>query len=338
MTWEGVPWMVDGAEHTAEVGRLLAYAASGSNEGVIGIQDCAVVPSAIPDSNVHILSGAISALNRFPGGGQQSYMLRNVGDEVVALTPQGSSGVRYDLVAVIVEDPQYPGQPAPASVTDGPYLRSAVYEDVDPATRHLYEVDPDQTGYALALVKFDASDGTVTAADITDLRELLNPRTKTFKRLFNEVDQANDGSVAPYKMPTVLTNWPPNASWTVEVPSWATKMQISGRVANLRVVDNDFADNLSVSYGIARIELGTVLTANTEWMTSWNHSGPWFAATQMSYEIADTKDVPEAMQGTLQTVKLMANATYSNDHVIGAGWGTTVVVEVTFYEEPGLGS
>src|SRR5512139_2547798 len=182
MSWEGVPWMIGGgAEHPEEVGRLLAYAAAGAGEGVVGPTDCKVVPSGVPDGNIHIQPGAVAVLNRFTGGGQQAYLVRNVGDEVKAMTPQGSSGVRYDLVCVIVEDPQYPGQPAPASIPDGPYARTVIYEDVPAATKSLAEVDPDQAGYALARVKFDASDGTVNAADITDLRELVAPRTKTVK-------------------------------------------------------------------------------------------------------------------------------------------------------------
>jgi hypothetical protein len=305
--------MVDGAEHTAEVGRLLAYAASASGEGVIGVQDCAVVASAIPDSNVHILSGAVSVLNRFPGGGQQSYLLRNVGDEVVALTPQGSSGVRYDLVAVIVEDPQYPGQPAPASVPDGPYLRSQVYEDVDPSTRTLAEVDPDQTGYALALVKFDASDGTVHAVDITDLRELVLPRS--FRRVYPVTIPNNDALDS-----AVAGKWP-DAEQSVRVPTWATKAVIvvhlvsivhfaPGLLATLRVVFGDL--------------LGNVLGVDLDLAAG---------AERMAFTVTGSFDVPEEMLGTVQDVYIQA-ARVDETGTLNTWSGASMVMDISFYEEP----
>src|ERR1044072_3838769 len=214
MTLEGVPWMVNAAEHSAEVVRLMAYAATGAGEGVIGPLDCKVVASSIPNGQVHINSGGIVALNRFPGGGQQSYIIRNVGDEVVALDPQGSSGVRYDLVAVIVEDPEYAGQPAPADPATGPYVRTAVYKNVGPTASTLAEVDPDQPGYVLARVKFDASDGTVNPSDITDLREMVNPRSQSFT-------QTRQNTVIRTLTQTPQL-FPPEAEWDLDIPTWAT--------------------------------------------------------------------------------------------------------------------
>lgn len=334
MVWEGVPWMIDEAEHGAEVGRLLAYLASGKNEGIAAPADLAVVASAIPDGKVHIQSGAASVLNRFPGGGQQSYAVRNEGDEEVALAPQGSSGVRYDLVAVVVEDPQYAGQPEPVDIANGPYVRSRVYQNVPAETTHLWEVDPDQSGYALALIKFNPSDGTVEQSEIKDLRRLLNPRTTTYKRMYNVTDQAADGT-GVYALTSVQSVFPAGASFVVPIPEWANKMQLNCRVSNLRVLDTSPGVDTSFSFGYARFHFAGVYSDITEWTQGFNSSGQAYAATTMAYEIADEMDVPEDWPGTNRALDIAGwKDSGSIGHNIGAEWGSTVVVEVTFYEVP----
>lgn len=319
MAWEGVPWMVAGGNHSAEVGRLLAYAATAGAEGVVGPGDCKVVASAIPDGNIHINPGAIGMLNRFPGGTAQSYMVRNVGDEVKALTPQGSSGVRYDLVAVIVEDPQYAGQPAPPSVPNGPYLRTVVYENVPNTTKALSEVDADQTGYALALVKFDASDGTVTTADITDLRELLAPRVQTVKKVLN--------SNATAAFPGALGAAPAAASWNVKIPSWASKVQLEARWSGLKYTDTSSgAGNAS---GTARVDLGTLQSQTTQWLEDATASNKPVTGTVI---VGDELDVPAGLRGTIQALVAKLAKTGGAGMTAQTTPYTTVVVEATFYE------
>lgn len=233
---EGVPWMVTGGEHSAEVGRTLAYIACGGSEGVVAVSDFKVRASSVPDGNIHVQPGAVACLNRFPGGGQQAYVVRNASDTVVALSPQGSSGVRYDLIALLVEDPEYPAQPDPADIASGPYVRIAVYEDVDPDTSHLAEVVSDQTGYALARVKFDVSDGTVTSADITDLRELLNPKTSVASE--GRIDYIATGAAA-----ALVVNDPVPDAGTVAVaiPSWCNRISFQITVGGLVIGDLDTA-------------------------------------------------------------------------------------------------
>jgi hypothetical protein len=330
--------MVDGGEHTAEVGRLLAYIASAGGEGIAAPTDCAVVESAIPDSNVHITTGAVVALNRFPGGNTQSYVMRNVGDTVVALTPQGSTGGRCDLVAVVVEDPQYPGQPDPVDIATGPYVRIRVYENVDPDTRSLSEIDPNQTGYALALVNFNVSDGTVTQSDIVDLRQLVAPRTHTWKRMYNEKNQAADGAGA-FAMGTVPAIFPIGASWDVEVPLWANKMQMSASIANMRIMDNQWgANNLQAfSFGYNYIRIGGLTGEVSEWVSSFNNLALGYMVDTFGTQVASEHDVPEEMRGTVQHVDLMGyKDPASVGHNVGSEWGTCVIIEFNFYEEPGF--
>lgn len=324
MVWEGVPWMVAGGNHSAEVGRVLAYAAINGGEGVISPGDCRVVASAIPDGNIHINTGAVACLNRFPGGSSQAYLVRNVGDEVKALTPQGSGGVRYDLVAIIVEDPQYPGQPAPVSVPNGPYVKTVIYQDVPVGTVSLAQVDPDQTGYALARVAFAASDGTITQGEITDLRELLNPRVVQYKRMVNVI--AGTVNLA------ALAVSPPGASWNVKIPSWATKAQVEAQWSGI-VMQDDGPDG-GTAGGYAQVTLGALATASSTW--NQNAVGPG-SITRMAHGVADEIDVPAINRGTTVALAAKLSKTAGAGMTAKTDPGSTVTVTVTFYEEAGTG-
>lgn len=292
MALEGVPWAVDHAEHSAEVARLLGFAATGGSEGVIAPGDFKVTASGIPDDEIHVAPGAAVALNRGEGGASQSYLIRNVSDTIEALTPQGAGGVRYDLICVIVEDPQYAGMPDPVSVPDGPYVRIAVYEDVTATTRYLSEVDADQTGYALARVKFDASDGTVTNGDITDLRELVQPRRK------EEVLATNPpGDTA---LAAALAVNPSTATKSVFVPSWATHVLLEGHWSGVVCTDVGLATGFLI--GSCRVNLGSVITEEVVFRADATAAAkPITVPTLAAQEVA----IPPELRGTTQNLQGM---------------------------------
>lgn len=313
MTWEGVPWMVDGADHSAEVGRLLAYAATGGNEGVVATGDCKVVASNIPDGNVHINSGGIVALNRFPGGGQQSYILRNVGDEVKALDPQGSGGVRYDLVAVIVEDPQYVGQPDPVDEATGPYLRTVVYKNVGVDVKTLAEVDPDQTGLALARVKFDASDGTITTGDITDLRRLAMP--KSSRKAYPLAPPLNQDLTS-----VAYVNWP-NVEASVEVPVWANTCTVLVNLSSVVKFDPEVVGFLRTRFGT---QFGTPAGYDID------GSGGGSTGQRMSFAVVGTFVVPPEVRGTIVGIGLQGNRDATSGGKLSTWDGPMMLVDVSF--------
>lgn len=322
MAWEGVPFFVHNADHSAEVMRMVAYAAIGGNEGVCGPNDCKVTASAIPDGNIHIQPGGVGMLNRSGGAGAQGYVARNPDDEVEALDPQGSSGGRYDLIAVIVQDPQYPGQPAPPSVPNGPYTITKVYKNVAAATRTLAEVDPDQTGYALALVHFNASDGTVTNGEITDLRHLLFARSKTITKMVSITAGTVNMSAG------ALAVFPGGTSWPVEVPPWATKVQLSAVLSGISALDA--GPDGGTATGTARVELGAIVTDTANWRV--NATGP---GKETTFTLQAAEDGLDCAGIAGQTVDLRVTAVKSG----GAGLtirqadGTTAVVTATFMEE-----
>lgn len=322
MTWEGVPWFVDGGEHGPEVARVLAYAAMGGREGVVGATDLKVIASAIPDGNVHIAPGAAGVLNRFGGGSSQGYIVRNVGDEVEALTPQGSSGVRYDLVALVVQDPQYSGQPAPASVPDGPYVVTKVYPDVPSTTTTLAEVAPDQTGLALARVKFDVSDGTITTDDIFDLRHLLFSRSQTVEKIVSITSGTNNVSTSG------LAVFPPGASWNTEVPPWATHVNLSAVWSGVDGLDS--GSDGGTALGSCDVELGALATDTARWQV--NATGPGKRTTS-THQAAEGDLDCASIAGTIQTLRAQLTQSGGSGMTVRAVNGTTCVVRATFLEK-----
>lgn len=321
MVWEGVPWFVDGGEHGPEVARVLAYASAGGREGVIGVEDLKVTASPIPDGNVHVSPGAAAVRSQFAGASSQAYIVRNVGDEVRALAPQGSSGIRYDYVAVLVQDPQYAGQPAPASIEDGPYVVTTVYQNAGPNIRSLAELDADQSGLLLARVKFDTSDGTITASDITDLRNTLFARSQTEERIVSI-------SSGVTNMPGSWGLHPPGAQWEIEVPEWATRVNLSAMISGIDALDNG-ADG-GTATGAFRVRLGPILTDSANWRA--NAVGPG-KQTTMATQAAQGNIDCRAIAGTRQILAIDGIKNGGSGMVMRSMDGTNAVARAVFMEK-----
>lgn len=325
MTWDGVPLAIGGGAVTqAETFRLVGYLAA-RTEGVVTTGDCAVLPLAVPAAAVQVMPGGVAVLNRAADpvdGGQQMYVCRNPEAETVALTPTSSGAGRTDLVAVVVRDPQYPGQPLPASIPDGPYVKTVVYEGVDVGTTTLADVDPDQAGYALALVTRPASTGTVLASHITDLRTIPNARVGGVTRIINLPNQS-DAVLSG----TAWRNFPAAASWTVNVPAWAVKVHLELYAAGVRVTNDNTAAGQWT--GRARVILGDVVGVATE----LNPGIPSARADTFSYLTGGEYDVPKAMRGKPAVLRSQATRDTSASSVrVAEGFGTTIICKATFYE------
>lgn len=321
MTLEGVPWMIgSGAEHSAEVGRLLAYAAVGGGEGVIGPGDFKVTASVAPNGNVNIAAGGLAALNQFANGGQQAYLLRNDASIVQVMTPQGAGGPRYDLVCVIVEDPEYAGQPAPPDIATGPYCRVVVYENVASTVKTLAEVDSGQTGLALARVAFGASDGTVLAGDITDLRQMVQARRKEITKVISP-----GGATA---LPGAYGTAPVGATWNVDIPKWATRAVLKGTWGG--VLFTDTATGAGFATGAVRVQLGAINGDQTAFQADASGSNKPVTQTIMA---ASDVAIPSGVRGTTVafTAQMLKNGGTGMTAQCNAN--TTFIGEIVFYED-----
>ena len=306
MTFDPVPWAIGGgAVMDVEVLRLLAHLASEGREGIVGIGDLKVRANAPTNGTVIVGKGAAAALNRFVAadGGQQSYLLRNPADQAgVAINPTAPGVGRTDLVAVIVEDPQYAGQPAPASVADGPYVRVKVYEGVPAGTTSLTQVDPGQVGLALARVAIPANTSAITDAMITSLRTMLSFRVEPFVVSLNTA-----GHIA---MPGPgLANWIGNVDCLV--PSWANRLSLKAAVSGAVALG-----------GSAGAQMRAVLTGASGTIATEAIAGTISASGRFPTTIVGVSGlvIPAAMRG--QSLKLW---------VQGAQTGGTGAAEADSY-------
>lgn len=227
MVWDPTPWFVGGgAEHSAEVARLLAHAATGGADGIITPGDLKVVPLAVPGTSIRVAPGGALIPNRYAGGGQQTYIGRLPSQDVVPVVATGSAGGRSDLVVARVLDPQYEGQP-PADPVAFQYVRTEIIQGVPAGTTSAAALGLTYPAIELARIDLPASTATVTSAMITDLRSVAVPRILTGQIMAFPTKDDN--------MPTGGFSWWPELSTAVECPSWATHLDIVAHVSGVEI-------------------------------------------------------------------------------------------------------
>ena len=90
--WNPTPWMVDGARHSAAVGRLVAYASLNGSEGVVLPTDLKVTALGSPGAAVQVAPGGAIILNRYPGGVRETYVGLNPASHQVPIAATTSAG------------------------------------------------------------------------------------------------------------------------------------------------------------------------------------------------------------------------------------------------------
>ena len=333
MAVDSTPWFVGGgAEHSPEVARFLAYMATGAAEGVAAVADLKVTALPVPGGAVRVMPGGALIRNRYAGGGQQSYALRNPTATDVTIGSTGSAGGRTDLVVARVLDPQYEGQP-PADPLAFDYARLRVIQGVPAGTRTAQELNLGYPAVALARVTLPASTATVQAAHITDLREVANPKyhvePRTHAQLNGDGQQLltaqNAYPVGQY-FPPLGGNGGESKVHTIRIPEWATEMTIEARW--LSVWLKEFSRK-----GAYWVTFDTVVKNNPAYYTQ---SFAWASedtSSRQTWVAADTISVPEEYRGRDVHFALRAKRDGGNDfgevYTDGAS-GTTLRVE--FFE------
>lgn len=317
-----VPWVIsDVDEVPLEVARLLAYISVAGKEGIVGPGDLLVRATAVPGTNVRIAPGSFAALNRFVGASQQSYLGQNDAEITHPITQTGGAP-RSDLLYVRINDSGQTGGGTSGVAT------IEVVEDVDPATTELSQVLSGVAGIALARIDMPASTSTVSQGYIKDLRKLVAPRREEHMRIANYDDVSTPDSLSSSSYIT----WPSAANWTIDIPSWAVRAQIVAWVSGYKVVQGNTSTSTNC-YGKWRIQLGFW----TSIPTYYNHNVSQAAGTLDLATTMTAVDVyiPVADRGTtgrtLKSEGLRDGGNHANS-LIKAAWGTTVVVQVVFYE------
>lgn len=292
MALDNVPWFIGGgAEHSPAIARQLAYAATNGATGINSATDLRVTALPTPGPFARIMPGGGVMLNRYPGGGQQSYTVRNPSATDVAVPATGSAGGSTRYVILRVDDPEFGGQ-APANVVTGPYVRAVLVNSI---TNLAYPFLP------LAKITQPANTATITQAMITDLRGMANPREKQLVLAKADLIDGMQltGSTSDGQ------SWPTQgAEYSIDVPDWATSMQIEALwiSVQLQPANTSGWGDYWVDYGpVLRPEKHQYSTQIFHWdLPAGDVSrGTWNLATEVA--------VPPALRGTRVPFRMKAN-------------------------------
>ncbi len=298
MGFDPVPWLTGGgAEHTAEVGRVLAYACSDGGEGVIKSNSLRVRARAVPDNQIAVDPGAAIIHNNslLPTSAYEAYAVRAPTATLVAINPTSSAGGRSDLVIARVEDPQYAPWAYPTNPVVGPYVFARVIENVPVGTTDVRDLDPsfaiNYPAITLARIDVPVSTATIQNAHIFDLREIANPRLVQANRVFQSPTRYGVGGVTTS---TAFKNWP--YTWTHRIPKWATHMSMR-TLYNVQAQYDKFVGHLRM----------TVVFGATTITSKESAVDTVFTSTVESREVlmlADEMAIPGSMRGKLSTFNL----------------------------------
>lgn len=331
MALDPVPWFVGaGARHSAASARNLAWNATGGKTGIATPTSLEVRATSTASNNVQIMPGGAVVESTYQGALQQSYTIRNASATNVAIPANSGSSAKTYYVTAEVNDPTYAGS-NPPSVEEGPYnffrartSRQSVHPEV-----------------LLAKVKVRPN-SPILSSDITDMRELANPKRETI--VFARPRIAADNSNQNYLNGREANGgeyFPGGGGYSNEakavIPEWAVSMIIE-------------ADWMAVGYKGGESVLGRFWIAyGDEYRNhTWPNKLQWEYRTQefrfnaptagndirTNWRLMDTRTVPSKLRGKETTFAFIGaitdgsprNAVYM-DSLSGLG------LKITFLEE-----
>lgn len=309
MAFDPTPWFIGGgAHHSPDVARLLAYAATGGKEGVVGPGDLKV--NASSSTSVTVDAGACVILNRSAGAQQQSYVGRATSTTGVPVTATGAGG-RSDLVVVRVEDPQYSPWPTPNDPVATQYIRPFVVQGVPAGTTSAADLNLGYSAIALARLDIPANTTAITSAMVTDLRRLASPRSQ------REVLAGSPAAANVTLTSSTFVTFPDYRPQVV-VPPWATHAIVLVHVTSIGRVSGD-------TTGALHVQLGPQVGADVP----FNQEGT-AGDERITLMLASELDV-RAMQGRLQTL-VVSGRRATGPGMLKTLTGTRVVYDVQFVE------
>ncbi|WP_030372348.1 hypothetical protein [Streptomyces rimosus] len=315
MSWDSVPWFTEGeAEHSSEVARLLAYAAFGGAQGVVGAGDLQVRALATPGAAVQVLPGACAITNRATGSAYQSYAARLPVGEQAPIAATGSAA-RSDLVVARVENPFSYGEtwPNPSDPKVGPYIFTRVISGVPKTTTSVRQIRPSDSAITLARIDIPANTSSITQAMVKDLRRMVRPRKD------RSIHTASpNGNQNWYGDKGVWHQWPAMARWQVDVPEWATQARITMTIAGTQVIDGNV-------WGGCAFRVGDQQGQSVQFEST---------SARINLISADTLPIPAAMRGTTQWLEALILLDKKLPGWLQADVVTTAIADVEWAETP----
>lgn len=305
------PWFIglEGVEHSAEVARMLAWAATSGASGIVKPTDLEVRAQPAPTTSVRIAPGGLVIESRYAGADQQSYIGRAPTETALEIPATGSSAGATRYVVVQILDPDYPGGGViPTNPNEGVYVKPALVSSLSSS----------RTEIPLARIEQPANTTAITGNMIKDLRSLAFPRFKDIWIPRPTVNSAITGYSHDLRARRTGTNHLrgeqfPDASrggaFDVDCPAWATRMLVSASWTGVRYSGKSAWGAFYLSFVAPNsVEKWTqdfgfdVLENNTIYKADWN--------------LNDTLPVPRDMRG--KTIRFYMKAFLDNAAPVGA--------------------
>lgn len=306
-----LPMMLNqpGLEYPAEILRAEHFAATAGGNGVSAPGDMKVRPQPAADGTVQIAPGNATAVSRFAGQANQSYMIPAFTAETLTVPPTGSGGGRTDLVVAWVRDPDHRGESfTPEQAPSVDFWKYEVLQGRDNTNGLPFPVVP------LAVITRPRNTTIVTNAHITDVRELTNPKSQ--RRLWaDQLDRADRQSVH-----TASTVWPTKATHVVNVPALATRCVVLATWGTVLATPGTTIGSVHVRLRAA--DGTTVETQVSTWVTP-NTT----AESRFSITLGDTRTIPAAMRGKQVTVEMMGTKVSGSNAYMDGGSSATLDIE-----------
>lgn len=324
-----VPWMIGGGiEHPVEVCRLVSYCAAGGQEGVIGSRDLEVRARTTPGAGVQVFPGAASILNRAPGAMYDMYatLYPSTGDLAVAAT---GASARADMVVMRVENPYQPGEPwarpsaADVAAGNAVFRRPVIISGLaDPAARRV----PTNLGYSaipLARINLPANTSAVQQSHITDLRQMTAVLSDFDEIIINPAATAVLTS-------TTMVGWPAEAVQNVDVPRWATHVQLRAIMSGVRFGESAARVGGYDVRGAIQLMLGddAHVTQNTNYNFS-NEGGIDFVTLMAGGRVT----IPADWRGTSRSLRTRGLKVAGSTSLTSSS-ATTVSITATWMQQP----
>lgn len=296
MALDRTPWLVStqGAQHSSEVARALAFSATQGATGVIGGTSLKITAASTPSSQVRVAPGVAPVVSNYPGHSGQSYILRNATTTYVNIAPTTSAGGRTDAVIARVDDAGLVGQ-TPSNPNDFDYTKIQVIQGAPAGIKYESDLNLNYPFVLLAKIAIPASTATITNAMITDLREVVNPREKTVSRDQPWFTEARVDMVGTGAYP-VGQYWPrtdsreDTAIETVRIPEWATRVEIEGNWLGVYVSAGTHAGNMWAT-------MDSVIRNTPRDATQYYTWTAEDTATRQNWFVRDTRLIPADMRG-----------------------------------------
>lgn len=318
MAMERVPYLVGGGfEHTAEIMRAALSASTSGAEGVVLPGDFRTGPLPVPGTSVVVGPGNGLIRNSYGGGGSQTYAVRAPSQTELPIQATGSAGGRTDLIVARIDDPTYQGGSFDPATFEA--ARFEVIRGVPASTRTAAELGLSYPAIALARITLPASTGTVTAGMIRDLRKVALPRRE--RGLLTIYPAGSVSANTAHAASAVYSSWPirPEERPTLQVPDWATQLQVVVNISGAYYVKGASADSvlgLRTGFGVEGSQNGIAI----ETTTGRHH-----------YTVVGTHFVQEHRRGTAQLLNVQAQQTRGDGKFYG-DYQTSVAIDFEFSE------